>query len=51
MNKNDHNNSHSEEHKSLLTLENLREYLLGCDLPTPEIALLRSAIKRVDEII
>jgi Site-specific recombinase XerD len=51
MNKNDHNNSHSEKQKSLLTLEHLREYLLECDLPTPEIALLRSAIKRVDEII
>lgn len=51
MNKNDHNNSNSEQKKSLLTLEHLREYLLECDLPTPEIALLRSAIKRVDEII
>lgn len=51
MNANDHNNGNYEQKKSLLTLEHLREYLLECDLPTSEIALLRSAIKRVDEII
>src|SRR5690606_9074823 len=51
MNKNDHNNSHSKQKKSLLTLKHLHEYLLECDLPTTEITLLRSAIKRVDEII
>lgn len=51
MSKNDHNNGSSEQNKSLLTLEHLREYLLECDLPSSDIALLRSAIKRADELV
>jgi len=51
MSNNDHNKDKNKGGRSLLTLEHLREYLLECDLPASQIALLRSAIKRVDALI
>lgn len=51
MHSHEHNNHESGQTYSILTLKELREYLLECNLPEGEIALLRSAIKRVDEIV
>lgn len=51
MNNHDHNNAMKSGQDTIFTLEHLREYLLECDIPASEIAFLRSAIKRVDELI
>ena len=51
MNKNDYNNEHHEQKNHLYTLGDLRDALLEFDMPDAERALMRSALKRVDEVI
>lgn len=51
MNNHDHNNATKSGKDTIFTLENLRKYLLECDIPVSEITFLRSAIKRADELI
>lgn len=51
MHKYDYNNEHHEQKKCLSTIGDLREALLDVDLSDAERALLRSALKRVDEVI
>lgn len=51
MNNHDHNNTLKSGKGTIFTLEHLREYLLEYDIPVSEIAFLRSAIKRADELV
>lgn len=51
MNKYDYNNEHHEQKNYLYTLGDLRDALLEFDMADAERALLRSALKRVDEVI
>ena len=51
MHNDDHNNQTIDYQTPDFTLANLRNYLLECDLPAAEVAQLRSAVKRADELV
>lgn len=51
MSTNDNNNGKFKQKNYLSTIGDMREALLKCDIPNEEIALMRSALKRVDELI
>jgi len=51
MHTNNHNNSQFEQKNHLPSIGDMREALLMCDAPYEEIAFMRSALKRVDEVI
>lgn len=51
MNKYDYNNEHHEQKKHVSTLGDLSEALLDFEISAVERTFLRSALKRVDELI
>ncbi|GEM_PF-1449475 len=51
MSTNNHNKGQFEQKSYLSTIGDMREALLKCDMPDEEIAFMRSALKRVDELI
>jgi len=51
MHTNNHNNGQFEQKNHLPSIGDMREALLRCDMPDEEIAFMRSALKRVDEVI
>ena len=51
MHTNNHNNSQFEQKNHLPNIGDMREALLKCDMPDEEIAFMRSALKRVDELV
>lgn len=51
MHTNNHNNGQFEQKNDLPSIGDMREALLKCDVSVEEIAFMRSALKRVDEVI
>lgn len=51
MHTNNYNNGQFEQKNHLPSIGDMREALLKCDMPDEEIAFVRSALKRVDEVI